>query len=245
MSDPHRISILIVDDEPDMLRGLRRILKVRGFDVDTAGSGEEAVERVREREPDGILMDIRMPGIDGVEAFRQIRSIAPNVFVIFMTAFSKLVDEAHDEGPIDVLSKPVELDEVCTLIEHASVTRPVLVVDDEPDFLQSLIRALKTQGFEIHSAPDMQQAIAIFEKRPRALVLLDMKLGQDSGLDVLREVRTRNPNVLVIPMTGHPELQAALEQELPSVCASLTKPFDIDDLVATLHRCMRQTSTRS
>ena len=56
MNESPSLSLLIVDDEPDMLRGLARIMKLRGFEVATVGSGEAAVEYVRHREPDGILM---------------------------------------------------------------------------------------------------------------------------------------------------------------------------------------------
>jgi DNA-binding NtrC family response regulator len=224
-----------------MLRGLARILKLRGFEVATVGSGEEAIEHVRQRVPHGILMDIRMPGIDGVEAFRQIRAIAPNAFVILMTGFTKLMDEAREEGPAAVLSKPLELDDVCKLIEHTAVTRPVLVVDDEPDFLRSLTRVLVAKEFDVHRAADLEQAIAIFEKRPRAMVLLDMKLSGTSGLDVLREVKQRNPQALVVLMSGHSEMQQDMERGLAmSARECFTKPFDIDNLVDTLRRVMRE-----
>lgn len=116
--------MLVVDDEPDMARGLRRILKIHGYDVHTANSGEEAVAEAREWPPDGILMDIKMPGIDGVEAFRRIRAICPHAFVIFMTAFSSLADTAREEGAVDVLTKPVDPAQTCELIATTFVTRP-------------------------------------------------------------------------------------------------------------------------
>ncbi|MDA1232202.1 MAG: response regulator [Planctomycetota bacterium] len=233
------LSLLIVDDEPDMLCGLARILKLRGFEVATVGSGQAAVEYVRQREPHGILMDVCMPGINGVDAFRQIRAIAPNVFVILMTGFTNLMDEARDEGPTKVLSKPLDLDDVCTLIEHTAVTRPILVVDDEPDFLRSLTRALVAREFDVHRAADLEQAISIFEKRPRAMVLLDMKLSGTSGLDVLRQIKQRNPSALVMLMSGHSEMHPDMEQGLTmSASEYITKPFDIDNLIGTLRRLM-------
>lgn len=239
MIDSPSLSLLIVDDEPDMLRGLARILKLRGFEVATVGSGEAAVEHVRQHEPHGILMDVCMPGINGIDAFRQIRAIAPNVFVILMTGFTNLMDEARDEGPTKVLSKPLDPDDVCTLIEHTAVTRPILVVDDEPDFLRSLTRALVAREFDVHRAADLEQAIAVFEKRPRAMVLLDMNLSGTSGLDVLRQVKQRNPSALVMLMSGYSEMHPDMEQGLTmSASECITKPFDIEKLVGTLRRLM-------
>ena len=113
----HRI--LVVDDEHDMAQGLRRLLAMRGYEVDVAHSGEEAVDSARKSTPDGILMDLQMPGINGVEAYRRIRSHCPDAFVIFMTAFSHMADQAVDEDPIDVLTKPLDPEATCNLISKA------------------------------------------------------------------------------------------------------------------------------
>ena len=113
------LNLLVVDDEPDMLSSLQRILKVRGFSVEIANSGEEAVAWARDHEPDGILIDIKMPGMNGVEAVREIRSLRPDVFVVFMTGYSEFVKEAEDEGSVAVLSKPVDPGQVCELFEEA------------------------------------------------------------------------------------------------------------------------------
>ncbi len=241
MTESTPLSLLIVDDEPDMLRGLRRILRLRGFEVETVGSGAEAIDRVRQHEPHGILMDILMPGLNGVETFRQIRAIAPNVFVIFMTAYTELMREARAEGPVDVLAKPLDLDELGKLIETAAVTRPVLVVDDEPDFLKSLSRVLTAKGFEVQGAETVEQAMAVFERQPRAVVLLDMKLGESDGLDLLRQLKQHNPLAVVVQMSGYSELHPDMEQGLTmSAYSYFTKPLNIDGLVDTLRRAMRE-----
>ena len=64
-------------------------------------------------------MDIKMAGIDGVEAYRQIRDICPNSFVVFMTAFSGRADAAREEGAVDVLTKPLDPAKTCELIAKA------------------------------------------------------------------------------------------------------------------------------
>lgn len=239
MANSNPISLLIVDDEPDMLRGLARILKLRGFEVATVGSGEEAIDHVRQNKPHGILMDIRMTGIDGVEAFRRIRALAPNVFVILMTGYTKLMNEARDEGAAAILSKPVDLDEVCRLVKRTAASRPVLIVDDEPDFLASLARVLSAKAFEVYQARNMEEAIVLFDKYPRAVVLVDFMLPGCNGLEILQKIRRRNPESLIMLMSGRPEvlLQIDGDSEI-SASGFFLKPFDIDDLIGKIQRAV-------
>ena len=234
--------LLVVDDEPAMGRGLRRFLRIKGYEVRIAESGEEAIETASEWNPDGILMDIKMPGIDGVEAFRQIRTTCPNAFVIFMTAFSSLIGEARDEGAVEVLTKPLDPDATCELIAKALVTRPVLVVDDDLNFCKSLSRVLKTKGCEVRTATSAKDALAVFEKHPRSVVLLDMRLEETTGLELLRRLKTRNATAPVIQMSGYAEMEHSMNQGLElSATACFTKPLDIDAVWSAIKDAMQHS----
>lgn len=246
MTESKPLSLLVVDDEPDMRSSMTRILKLRGYHVSTAASGDEAIDCVRRSEPDGVLMDIVMPGIDGVEAFRRIRAFAPNVFVVFMTAFTKAMEDARDEAPVEVLSKPVEFEQLCALIESAAVTRPILIVDDDIDFCQSLRRVLAAKGLDVHVAHHADEAVLVFERRPRAIVLLDMKLNGKTGLEVLAELRQRNAQAIVMTMSGIPEMHPLMQQAKEmSVYETFTKPLEPDHLFDTIDRAARARSRKS
>ena len=232
--------MLIVDDEPDMARGIRRILKLRGYSVQIAHSGEEAIEQAREFLPNGILMDLKMPGMDGVQAYRQIRPLCPNAFVIFMTAFSSLMNDARGEGAVDVLTKPLNPADTCELIAKALVTRPVLVVDDDEDFGNSLCRILESKGSDVQTATTAEQALVLFDKRPRSVVLLDMRLGDTSGLELLRTLKQRNPTALVIQMSGYSDMDDSMRQGLElSATAFFCKPLPIDAVLETIQVAMQ------
>jgi len=114
--------LLVVDDNEAMVDTLRDILGAAGFAIDVAYSGKEAIKRVKERQPNGILMDIRMPGLNGVETFREIKRVSPESFVVFMTAFadSSLVQEAKHEGAREVIMKPLDLKVVMELMDKAT-----------------------------------------------------------------------------------------------------------------------------
>ncbi len=118
MTRPARI--LIVDDEKNMRGTLAEILRDEGYVVHTAESGEAAVQICRSQAFQVILMDVRMPGINGVEAFRMIRGDGEKARVIFMSAYSveELKTAALDEGAVAFLPKPLNLDSVVSLIEE-------------------------------------------------------------------------------------------------------------------------------
>ena len=113
-------TILIVDDDTSSSTIVSFILKRKGCLVTMVGRGEEAVEEVMRRPFRVTLMDIRMPGMDGLAAFRRIREIRPGAAVIMMTAYSveDLVRAALEEGACGVLYKPLDIDRMLALIER-------------------------------------------------------------------------------------------------------------------------------
>ena len=115
-------SILIVDDDASSLKTLSFILKRKGYSVTMVGRGEEAVEEVMIRPYRVTLMDIRMPGMDGLAAFRRIQEVRPGAAVIMMTAYSveDLVRAALEEGACGVLYKPLDIDRMLALIERVA-----------------------------------------------------------------------------------------------------------------------------
>ncbi len=88
-SDP---LVLVVDDEPHMCNALRRILEKEGYRVRTALNGRTALDLIKEKKPDVILLDILMPGIDGREINRRVRELSPTTKIIYFTAKVKPTD---------------------------------------------------------------------------------------------------------------------------------------------------------
>jgi two-component system response regulator AtoC len=115
-------SVLVVDDEDLTLRTLSRGLRQEGFDVFTAASGEDALKQFQEEKPDLTVLDIVLPGIDGVEVLRQIKQSNPSAIVIMMSAYH-LVDravEAMKLGAYDYLIKPFHLADVIATMHRAT-----------------------------------------------------------------------------------------------------------------------------
>jgi len=112
MSDKQKIKVLVVDDEPDIVEILKYNLQKEGYEVATAEDGIKAVKVASKFVPDVILLDIMMPGQDGVETCLQIRQIPElkNAFIIFLTARMEEYSEvaAFDVGADDYITKPIK-----------------------------------------------------------------------------------------------------------------------------------------
>ena len=113
--------ILIVDDEPNMLVTLTDIINNVGYETVTVENGSRAVETAREQAFDVILMDFKMEGLNGVETFREIRKIHPDVKVIFITAYyhEGSVKDAIVEGAVGVCQKPLDIPQLLDYIKAA------------------------------------------------------------------------------------------------------------------------------
>ncbi len=134
-------NILIVDDEESICWGLSRLLAGEGHAVAVASSAEEALEKVPQARPDLVVLDVRLPGIDGLTAMSKFRELAGPVPIVVITAFGSLntAVAALNEGAFDYLPKPFDLDQAAAVIHRALAipdeTRPavqnVLPADDE------------------------------------------------------------------------------------------------------------------
>jgi len=113
--------ILIVDDEVDILHFLELVLRERGYDVATAGSGREAVELARKVRPDLVLLDIMMPQMDGWEVLKLLRvdDVTARIPVAMVSARTDPKDRVQglQEGAVDYICKPFALDDLIAKVE--------------------------------------------------------------------------------------------------------------------------------
>ena len=113
--------ILVADDEKSHRKMINAVLTNKGYKIHEAVNGLEAVEQVNQNHFDLVIMDIKMPKMDGIEAMEKIRRAAPDTPVIFMTAFASISTavQALKTGAVDYLIKPIDIDELVLLVEKA------------------------------------------------------------------------------------------------------------------------------
>ena len=142
-----RGSVLIVDDNESLCKTLSFILNRKGYTTTIANDGPDAIKQTEETPFDLTLMDIRMPDMNGVEAFKKIKRLRPKTAVVMMTAHSvkELVQEALEEGAFGIIYKPLDIDKVISLIEEAKRAQKgalILVLEDNEETRNTLREAL-------------------------------------------------------------------------------------------------------
>jgi DNA-binding NtrC family response regulator len=113
--------VLMVDDEEDFVKTLAERMQMRDLDSDVALSGEQALQIVQNQIPDVMVLDLKMPGIDGMEVLRRVRKAYPEVQVVILTGHGSEKDEAEARrlGAFAYLQKPVDIEKLIITLKNA------------------------------------------------------------------------------------------------------------------------------
>ncbi len=233
-------TVLVVDDDLDTCQNLKDILTDMGYAVETAQSGESALELVRQTPFDIALLDFKLPGMDGLTLYRKIRKLRSGTVAMIVTAYStpETTSEALNAGAWRVMSKPVDFSQLFPLLDEAAQQPLVMVVDDDRDLCENLWDLLREQGYRVSLAQSEAEAAENLNAQDFQVVLIDLKLPEGNGRNVLKNVRQANPQTKTLLITGHRDelvqmVEDALKEGADGVCY---KPFDVPKLLELLQR---------
>lgn len=128
---PTAAKILIADDEPGVLLTTRAILQLEGYDVESAGNGQEAVEAIRQRHYDLVLTDLKMPGVDGLDVLAEVRKRSPLTVTVMMTGYGSVASalEAVQLGAYEYLLKPIEVEDLKQAVRRSLERKRLSEID--------------------------------------------------------------------------------------------------------------------
>ncbi len=231
-----KLKILLVDDETEFVDSLSERLGLRGMKTDVAYDGEQALKAVEKSAPDAMVLDLRMPGMDGIEVLEKVKKDYPNIRVIVLTGHGTDEDEAKalKLGASVFMKKPVDIDQLVKILRKERMK--VLLVDDEKEFVDSLSERLELRNVEAGIAYDGEQAIkAVDEEEPDVLVL-DLRMPGIDGIEVLRRVKKSHPEMPVVILTGHGTEDDEKKARRMGASAYLKKPVDVNQLTGVLQK---------
>lgn len=233
------MKILVVDDNIEFCDNVEDILTLKGFEVTKTYDGVSAIEIVKKSDFDLVIMDIKMPLIDGVEAFKQIKKINPKIAVIMVTAFAveELIRESLREGAFGLLKKPLDFDKLFTMIEDTKdAGSMIMIVDDDEHLCENMADILTGKGYRVRIANDSDSAISKTKLNNFDIIILDMRLPPLNGFETYRAIRDIRPEVIVLIITGYiGELEEEVNKMIDSSAYTcFEKPIDMEVLLKSL-----------
>lgn len=120
-----KLKILIVDDNERLCSNLSDILSVKGYEVIVAFNGSQAINLVQEQKINVVLLDVKMPGISGIETLKILKQIRKDIVIIMITAFADEIfyKQGLSEGDYEVIQKPINIDKLLSRLEEFKVKR--------------------------------------------------------------------------------------------------------------------------
>ena len=204
--------ILIVDDDNRVTNAIRRTLAYEGYQVSVAANGEGALSIARTRSPDLVILDLMLPGMNGLEVCRRLRSAGDGIAVLMLTARDEVADRVAglETGADDYLVKPFALEELLARVKALlrrratpDITREVLMFEDLE--LDTATRQAKRGNRQIDLSTTEFELLSIFMRNPRMVLTRSLLMDRIWGSDF-----EGGPNVLEVYI-GH--LRTKLEQQ--------------------------------
>ncbi|HJT19100.1 MAG TPA: response regulator [Nitrospira sp.] len=251
------VKILVIDDDRMNCDLLQSVFTRHGYEVYTATSGLEGLALFRQQAPRVTILDLRMPGMDGLMVLKEIRAMDPHAPVIILGGGATEVQEnqARSLRVTDFVRKGLSLDVlvegvnrvVQQPVKSAADGRPVsvagpvpdtgetvLVVDDEQLVRDLLVQFLSLRGYRALGVKDGPEALTMIEQAPPDLILLDLFLPGMNGGDVLRRLRQKEFAGAVIIITGSQDEEVLEEAWGLHPQEVLTKPVDLERMLSII-----------
>jgi DNA-binding response OmpR family regulator len=236
--------ILVVDDDTAIRNFCYDFLSKDNHQIITASRGDQALSMIPLERPELILMDVKMPGEEGLSLLKKIRAKDPHMPVVLFSAFitPELETEAFGLGAVEVISKAdgslalrEKLLRVLAAKDRVMNKKPaqtgpvekILVVDDEESIRRFLSNFFKSKGFVTLEASSGEQAVEIVKAQKPSVILLDIMMPGMDGIVTLKKIREIDSEVGVVMATGLYDENLAQEAANLGSYSYVLKPFDL------------------
>ncbi len=236
---------MIVDDEAEIRKALRRRLGIMGYEVEEAGTARAAVDRVRAGGISAVLMDLWLPDSSGFEAMDQIHKVAPELPVLVVSGHGTDATRhaAERAGAFGFLPKPLDTEILERELERAvargeretpktdTVARlgRILLADDDSGFRTALARLLRHQGYEVFETSSGREAVAAWQESAFDAALLDMHMENGDGISAARGIRLLDPEATILYLSGEASRREIVEGTPFASGGCLRKPIDTEE----------------
>lgn len=232
-------AILIVDDNEDFCENMKDIVELEGHEVLTATSGLRAIQAVREETVKLVLMDVKMPVMDGVAAFVKMKEVAPGIPVVMLTAYTveEYVREALRQGAFGFLKKPPEFRQLFDVLEKALFQGTlVLTVGGEMNVALEVDEALKNSEYRQMLAGNPSAAMERATEARFDVMFLDTRVASVRAVETYTVIRDIRPGLLVVMVGEDGQSGTGMDGEKDRDLILLERPEDVRDLLPIIER---------
>jgi CheY-like chemotaxis protein len=235
-------TILVAEDDPAIRLLVKEILASAGYNVLLAANGSSAIQLADEYEGaiHLLLTDVVLPNMGGKEIAGRIALVRPATKVLFMSGYTgNVADERENLEPgVEFLQKPFTPDALCqkigSLLSTSSVIRRVLVVDDDPSLRNLLAQTLEEAGFQAFTAEDGREARLRIEEQQIDLVITDLAMPGEEGMELIRALKKEQPDVKIVAMSGAFGTEVLRVARALGAHATLIKPLSREMILQSI-----------
>lgn len=247
--------ILVVEDDVDTLRGLTARLQSYGFEVATAGDAYFALQRAKQFEPDVVLLDLGLPGGDGLGVIERMKNVSSlrSIPIIVVSARDTETwrNLATAAGAVEFLAKPLDNAALkVALFRHMPVSGEekqviqsntrILLVEDDADTRMAMAVRLRSGGFEVSMAADASSALTVALKEKPDVIILDLGLPGGNGLGLMQRMKS-NLNLASVPVIILSAWDRAVHEQRAKQAGAFAyfeKPADNAELLKCIGRAV-------
>lgn len=252
-------TLLVIDDDRLNCDMLKAVFSRQGYHIFTATSGQEGLDLFQKHGPHVTLLDLRMPGMDGLAVLKEIRARDPSAGVVILGggATEDQENQARELRVTDFFRKGLSLDMLVGVVSEVaqqgmrrkpvpgispeskpSLNETILIVDDDDLVRDLLTRFLELRGYHVRSAKGGIEALSMIGESKPDVILLDLVMPGMSGIDLLRSLREKEYAGGIIILTGNHN--GGLLEEAWSLGPQevLGKPVDLDRLMTAVQLVM-------
>jgi len=220
--------VLIIDDDRDVAESLADVVESRGHAVGIAFSGEEGLAKFREQPFDVVFVDVKMPGMNGVETYLKVRKLSPGTSVVMMTGFSieQILRDANQRGVLRVVDKSVAAAEIAPIVCGFGAHRIVLATA-KAGLGDAIVPMLAGTGCTVDVVDTVQDTLDRVISGDADCLIVDQNLPTLSGFDIYLSLNWAGRAVPTIVVTHRArEHIEAMDLLQPMAETILSKPFD-------------------
>ena len=245
-------TVLIVDDDRIIREQLQKELKREFFKTFLASDGKTALESLNREEIDIVILDVRLPDMDGLEVLKEIKEKRPDCEVIVITGMGsqEIAIKSLRKGAIDYIEKPIEMDELSAALGRAqekladkkelSYKNMLLVIDDDEAVVKRLKKVLEKEGYEVVGANSGKEGLNIIANNKIDVVITDIKMDDMDGIQVIQRAKKFYRDIEGIVVTGFKDQELAIRSLRAGAIDYITKPINLDELLFSIKRAIER-----